>query len=138
MGMTGPQTFEVRYDWDARARAWSAVSEDPRVASGGRTLIAAQANFRDAVATWLELPDEQSLDDAGVVVIDHVVAPEVDPSSLVALRARREQVEALRTEVATETAHIAATLRARGLTIRDIGDVIGISHTRVAQLVGKG
>ncbi len=133
------RTYRVRYDYDAPTRAWSALTDpDHGPASWGRTLDEARSNIRDAIASRLELPDEQTLEEAGITVIDEVRPPGIDAGAVAALQARRERAEELRTEVAAETARIAATLRERGLSMRDIGTVIGISHTRVAQLVGKG
>ena len=135
----GAVIYRVRYEYDPPTHAWSALTHaDHGPASWGRTLEEARTNIRDAIATRLELPDDQTLEDAGITVIDEVRPPGVDAETVAALRARRERAEELRTEVATETARIAATLRDRGLSMRDIGTVIGISHTRVAQLVGKG
>ncbi len=56
---------------------------------------------------------------------------------LAAVRAVRMDAERLQTEAAERTRVIARRLAQRGLTVRDIGAALGVSHQRVAQLVGK-
>src|SRR4051812_36668976 len=67
---TDTRTWTIRYEYDPKARAWSAVSDSPRVASWGRTLARAQASVREAIELHLDLPDGRSLDGVGVVVQD--------------------------------------------------------------------
>ncbi len=71
--MSGHQTITVRYEYDPKAEAWSALTDMPGMTSHGKTLEDAQAQARDAVASWLELPAEQSLEDAGITIVDEVV-----------------------------------------------------------------
>lgn len=63
-------TIVMRYEYAPEVDAWSAVGDTPGCATFGSTLTEAHAQARDAVATWLELPDERSLEDAGVAIID--------------------------------------------------------------------
>jgi len=71
-------------------------------------------------------------------------AVEIDPrvpgfdDDLANVRAVRVDAERLQTEAAERTRVIARRLAARGLTVRDIGAALGVSHQRAAQLVGKG
>ena len=132
-----PRTFVVRYEWDGRVKAWSAVTDTPGLATHGRTLAQAQAHARDAVATWLELPDERSLDDAGVAIVDQVIVPGLAEDELAVLAAKRQEAEGLREDVARGTAIAAATMVGQGYSTRDIGTALGITGARVSQLTSR-
>ena len=130
---TDTKTWRVRYEYDRKARAWSAVSDSPRVASWGRTLAQARASVREAIELHLDLPDSQSLDDIGVMVQDQVVVPGVDTGEIESLHQRRARSELLRSEVARDTERLVGRLLEQGLSTRDAGTVVGISGGRVSQ-----
>jgi hypothetical protein len=132
--MDEPRTLVVRYEYDGRARAWSAVADTPGLATFGRTLAQAQAHARDAVATWLELPDDRSLEDAGYRVIDQVVVPGLADDELAMLARKRHEADALRQDVAASTASAAALMVRQGYSTRDIGTALGITAARVSQV----
>jgi DNA-directed RNA polymerase specialized sigma subunit len=55
------------------------------------------------------------------------------------VRDLRSQVEAEEAELAQKTTTVARALRGRGMSVRDIGTMTGLSHQRVQQLVqGQG
>ena len=130
---TETRTWIVRYEYDPKARAWSAVSDSPRVASWGRTLAQARASVREAIELHLDLPDSQSLDDTGVVVQDQVVVPGVDTSEIASLQERRARSDQLRSEVARDTERLVGRLLEQGISTRDAGTVVGVSGGRVSQ-----
>ena len=130
---TDTRTWIVRYEYDPKARAWSAVSDSPRVASWGRTLAQARASVREAIELHLDLPDSQSLDDIGVVVQDQVVVPGVDTSEIASLQERRARSDQLRSEVARDTERLVGRLLEQGISTRDAGTVVGVSGGRVSQ-----
>lgn len=129
----GPRKWTVRYEYDPKAKAWSAVSDSPRVASWGRTLAHARASVREAIELYLDIPDDQSLEDVGVVVHDQVVVPGVDTGEIVSLQQRRARSELLRSEVARDTERLVGRLLEQGLSTRDAGTVVGVSGGRVSQ-----
>ena len=113
-----------------RSGKWWAV-ELPEVPGGytqGRNLKEAAEMAREAVALLLDLPEEE-------IEID--LQPKLPEGTIAALsdfRARRLQRE--EAEEAERDAQVAAAqaLTDAGLSVRDAGVVLGISHQRVAQL----
>lgn len=112
-------------------RAWIVQFRDPDVATFGRTLASAKKYARSALAVYLELAD---LSSAGVDVIDDVRLPPGVADEIERLADQRSKAEALRAEVAEATRRAAADLRRLGLSTRDVGEILGISGARVAQI----
>ena len=110
-------------------RDWIVLFPDLGISTFGRTLAAARRHARSALRVFLEIED---LAVAGVEVDDEVTLPrgaEVDR-----LGSMRRNADELRRQVASETRRAAKRLRAAGLSTRDVGDILGISSTRVAQI----
>ncbi len=123
------QTYTAEYRWDDRA--WIVQFRKPDIATFGRTLASAKRYARSALAVHLEVDD---LAAHGIEVIDDVRLPADLSAEVQSVVERRAEAERLRTDVAAATRHTAAELRARGLSTRDVGDLLGISSARVAQL----
>jgi predicted RNase H-like HicB family nuclease len=121
--------FVAEYRWDDRA--WIVQFRDPDIATFGRTLAAAKRYARSALAVHLEV---ESLADAGVEVLDDVRLPGDLTVDVNALVARRAEADRLRADVASTTRRVAADLRSRGFSTRDVGEILGISGTRIAQI----
>ena len=96
-------------------------------------LAHARASVREAIELHLDIPDNQSLEDVGVVVQDQVVVPGVDTGEIVSLQQRRARSELLRSEVARDTERLVGRLLEQGLSTRDAGTVVGVSGGRVSQ-----
>jgi predicted RNase H-like HicB family nuclease len=112
-------------------RAWIVQFREPDVATFGRTLASAKRYARSALAVYLEVDD---LAAAGIEVTDVVRLPADVTDEIVRLSDQRSKAEALRAEVAEGTRHAAAELRRLGLSTRDVGEILGISGARVAQI----
>jgi predicted RNase H-like HicB family nuclease len=121
--------FVAEYRWDDRA--WIVQFRDPDIATFGRTLAAAKRYARSALAVHLEV---ESLADAGVEVVDDVRLPGDLTVDVNALVERRAEADRLRADVASTTRRVAADLRSRGFSTRDVGEILGISGTRIAQI----
>ncbi len=121
--------YVAEYRWDDRA--WIVQFREPDIATFGRTLASAKRYARSVLAVHLEVADLQS---AGVVVIDKVRLPVDVADAVHDLADRRSRAEALRSEVAEATRRTAANLRGRGFSTRDVGEILGISGARVAQI----
>src|SRR4051794_9304190 len=112
-------------------RAWIVQFRELDIATFGRSLASAKRYARSALAVWLEVDD---LAKAGVEVIDDVRLPAEVAEEVHRLTDRRSEVDALRAQVADETRRAAGELRRIGLSTRDVGEILGISGARVAQI----
>lgn len=122
-----PYTATYTYD----GRAWIAQFRHPDIATFGRTLASAKRYARSALAVHLELAD---LRGAGIEVLDEVRLPPGISDDVERLAGQRSRADALRTQVAEATRRAAADLRRLGLSTRDVGEILGISGARVAQI----
>lgn len=98
------------------------------VRSFGRTVGAAVDNIREAIAAVEDLDEWADLD--MVITVD---SPDVS-SALDRLREARHHEESASAERHEAVNAAIAALRADGMSYRDIGIVVGLSHQRVAQL----
>ncbi len=124
-----PTRYVATYTHDDRA--WIVQFREPDIATFGRTLVSAKRYARSALAVHLEVAD---LDAAGVEVMDDVRLPRNVSDEISRLIEQRSRVEALRAELAEATRRAAADLRRIGLSTRDVGEILGISGSRVAQI----
>jgi hypothetical protein len=129
MADQGPVQYVATYTHDDRA--WIVQFRDPDIATFGRSLPSAKRYARSALAVYLEVVD---LTAAGIEVVDDVRLPTEISDEIRRLLDQRSKVESLRTEVAEATRHAAADLRRIGLSTRDVGEILGISGARVAQI----
>ena len=129
MADQGPAKYVATYAHDDRA--WIVQFRDPDIATFGRTLASAKRYARSALAVYLELDDMAA---AGIEVVDDVRLPTEISDEIHQLLDQRLRVEALRAEVAKATRRAATDLRRMGLSTRDVGEILGISGARVAQI----
>jgi hypothetical protein len=112
-------------------RAWIVQFRDPDIATFGRTLAAAKRYARSAVSVHLEVDD---LATAGIEVEDDVRIPPAVADEVDRLRGERSKLDAMRSDLARSTRRAAADLRMLGFSTRDVGEILGISGSRVAQM----
>ena len=112
---------------------WSiTVPELSGVFSQAKRLDQVEATAREAIAMMLDI------DEAKVGALEVGVTP---PATVVELLKRLEDFVATANE-ATEAAaaarrEAAQLLREEGLPIRDVGELIGVSHQRVSQILAS-
>lgn len=125
-------TYRVRYEHDSNGRWFVRCPDVPGAHSHGRTLASARNNIREAIALVLDLPDgspltldeEFELDDLEVKeALDHA-------------RQLRKQVMKLdaRSRTATLTAIATVKNSDESLSMRDLADLVGLSHQRIQQI----
>jgi hypothetical protein len=95
----------------------------------GRNLTEVEPMARDLIALWLDIP-EDSFDIALHVQLPKDVQRHLERAAKYAADSARAQAQAAR-----ERRIAARELKARGLTVRDIGAALGVSHQRAQQLV---
>jgi predicted RNase H-like HicB family nuclease len=132
--MTAEQTFWVRYTRDDNDMWLAEVYRNPDlgerlgVATHGRTLKSAEANVREVLALWFDVDDEQSF-----TLLRHFsrditrIAAKASKKRDAARRAEREAMATM--------AEAARELAEKGLGLRDIGALLGVSYQRVQQLL---
>jgi DNA-directed RNA polymerase specialized sigma subunit len=121
--------YVAEYEHDGRA--WVVQFQEPDIATWGRTLGMAKRYARELLATYLEVDD---LAETGAEIEDRVKLPVAVSAEIARLARMRREADALRSEVAGETRRVAAALRRAGLSTRDVGEILGISAARVAQI----
>ena len=121
--------FVATYTHDDRA--WIVQFHEPDIATFGRTLAAAKRYARSALAVHLEVDD---LAAAGIEVEDDVRVPGAVANEVDRLIGERSRLDAMRSELARSTRRAAADLRKLGFSTRDVGEILGISGSRVAQI----
>jgi hypothetical protein len=121
---------EYRHD----GRAWLVQFRDPDIATFGRSLSAARRQARSLLAVYLEVDD---LEAAGIEVENVISLPQPVAAEVDRLVTRRAEAVALRGQVAEATRRAAGRLRGIGLSTRDVGEILGISGARVAQIERK-
>jgi predicted RNase H-like HicB family nuclease len=125
----------MRPSYVARARRvgqWWAI-DVPKlrgVHTQTRRLDEAGLMARDAIAAMLDLAGD-SFD----VQVEAVLEPGMHDVVTLARRLRSE-AERVQSQAAAEMTRAAAELVQQGLTVRDAGALLGVSHQRIAQLVG--
>ena len=105
--------------------------EEPRCHTFGRTLRAAQRNIREAAAAWYEVGPSQ------VEVDDDVRLPPPASRALGRSRALRDRERTAHEQARAATVAAVAALREVGLSERDTGTLLGLSHQRVHQLAAE-
>lgn len=126
MKVTAVYRYERQPDGGA---AWIVeLAEEPRCHTFGRTLRAAQRNIREAAAAWHEVELSK------VEVVDDVRLPAPASRALGRSRALRDRERKAHEQARVATAAAVAALRNVGLSERDTGILLGLSHQRVHQL----
>jgi predicted RNase H-like HicB family nuclease len=108
------------------------VPDLPGAHTYARSLPSLDQAVREVVVLAADLPDEAMPE----LVLDydyHTADPELDATALEV----RRLADDLAATAAARTSQVAAQLVARGLSVRDVAALLGISPQRVSQLTAK-
>lgn len=109
--------------------AWLArVPRVPGCHTYGRTLEAARRRIRDALSLWVDDADRARLE-------FDVRLPKEAREVVQPFESARRRAENAKQEVHETLGSAAKTLVRSGFSLRDAGEVLGLSHQRVAQVI---
>ena len=123
------KTYRAEIERDGRF--WRVRVPDIDRSTQARSLSEAEAMVKDLVAIMTDVP-QNSFDVDMEIILPEDVQLELDQSVALREQAKRSQAEAAR--LARDAAH---RLRARGLSLRDIGQALGVTFQRAKQLVDE-
>lgn len=117
-----------------RTGEWWALEapEVPGASSRARRLDQAEAAAREAIAVLLDVPADS---------FSVALEPELEGPSgelLHVARLARERAELAQEEARATTIAAVQTFAGQGMTVRDIGRLIGVSHQQAAKLLRRG
>lgn len=122
------KVYVAVYERDPEVSAWNvAVKGLTGCQTYGRSLRQAQTRIREALALWLEVePDTLQIRDQLPAALTSVAD---------GVARARHNVEAAGAKAQQETAEAVRRLTDLGLSRRDAGEVLGLSHQRVQQVL---
>jgi predicted RNase H-like HicB family nuclease len=95
----------------------------------GRTLEQARSRLREALGLWVARPEQ-------AVIKEEIRLPTDLRAAIQRSRRTRERAEREREYAQEETRAAAEALVDEGVSLRDAGELLGLSHQRVQQIVG--
>lgn len=129
----GVQRYHATCELDPSGQWLSELEELPQVHSFGRTLGKAREYLIDALALWLDIPVERACSQIQFrlpELPDHI--QEIVEKAL----AEREIADAVSKSASNAVTEAALSLvHDAHLSLRDAGEVLGLSHQRIQQLV---
>jgi predicted RNase H-like HicB family nuclease len=129
------RSYKVVYELEPDGSAWNvSVPELPGVYTWASSVRKAREHAREAIALWLDI--DQS---AVPIEEEEYVLPARFRSALERARRSRERSDAAQRDATTAARDAARVLtESAGLTLRDAGEVLGVSYQRVDQLLKGG
>ena len=129
--MRRPETYKAVFERD-ESGAWIVrVPQIPGCHTYGRTLDQARRRIREALSLWVDDAEEAEIE--AEIRLPRAAREALDRAKRARARADRERSRAQ--EETERTAR--ALLDEVGIGMRDAGELLGISHQRVQQLVKR-
>jgi hypothetical protein len=120
-----------RAELERDGRFWRIRVPDVERSTQARSLSEAEAMVRDLIAIMEEVPTD-SFDVDMKIILPEDVQLELEQSA-----ALREQAKQAQAEAARLVRDAAQRLRSQGLSLRDIGQALGVTFQRAKQLVDE-
>jgi predicted RNase H-like HicB family nuclease len=117
----------IVYEQD-ESGAWIVhVAEEPRAHTYGRSLRQARSRIKEVIDIWWDDPHR-------FVWTEEIQLPTPAQHSWESAREARQQLQEAQVEYEKATRVAVEQLRDAGLPLRDIGDLLNLSHQRIAQI----
>lgn len=126
-------TERLRIVFRPEADGWWSVSSPDEVglATQGKSLKVARRRAREGLSTlWEDWPRAER-----AVLLEEFVLPKSVLKGLASLHARRKELAESQERASRDSRKLARALVKRGLGMRDAGDLLALSHQRIAQLI---
>jgi predicted RNase H-like HicB family nuclease len=131
VAMTSNKTYVAVYSRDPVDDAWNVrIKGVAGCQTYGRSIRQAHARIREALAVWLDCEPED-------LEVRDEFPPNVREVASRAVKAR-EAAQRAGEKAQAEAAEAARALTELGISRRDAGELLGLSHQRVQQLVDAG
>jgi predicted RNase H-like HicB family nuclease len=123
------KTYTARLEREKDGRWTVELEEEPRVHTWGKTVDQALARTREAAALWFQIEEDR------IELVPRPVLPKSADRTVEQARQAREHARSADRLAIERTRKAAATLTSRGISMRDVAAILGISHQRVHQLL---
>ncbi len=127
------KTYRVRYELDEDGWWVASVVKVKGCHTQGKSIVQARRRIREALALFVDDEIARAAELVDDVKLPTKLAKVVDCHADVARRTAHQNAKLQAVRVKT-----ARALTKAGLSVRDAGEVLGISHQRVQQLVAAG
>lgn len=128
--------YTIRFELDESGTWIATVPKLPGCVTQGRSIAQARRRVREAIAAYTGdarmAKTAELVDDIRVGALGEQSAALLDK-----LRRQRADLEKLKGTVTRNTARAARKLAKAGLSVRDVGELLGLSHQRVQQVLER-
>lgn len=132
--MKASKLYRVEFEIDPTSGHWVAsVAEFPEGLVAGRTLEQTRERMRAALAGWLGLPEPTY----GGRIVDVVCLPARVRRAVRGAKQARQRVAQAQAMAARRARVAVASLLRCGLSLRDAGELLGVTRQRAHQLLGQ-
>ena len=128
--------YTVRYEIDESGTWVATIPRLPGCITQGRSIAQARRRIREALAAYTG--DARAAKQAVLVENIDLGALGRESADLIAtVQRERAELEERKEAVTRATKHAAHRLAKAGLSVRDVGTLLGLSHQRVQQLLER-